>query len=179
MLAVFFTQACALVDIDLMNGLRGPFWWVLSKGAAYGLAVALSVMATRNRKRFLAKAALAAALVLVFVLGRIDSGFAQRIALSGPARQDIQWRVAMDGTVSLVALVLGYALLFRSMISQGIKHVRTRAELALAEQVQQVLAPPPPPGAPVTRPRAAPRPAVRWVEIFSMQWMTPPGCRSM
>jgi serine phosphatase RsbU (regulator of sigma subunit) len=38
--------------------------------------------------------------------------------------------------------MLGYVLIFRSMITQGIKHVRTRAELALAEQVQQALAPP-------------------------------------
>jgi serine phosphatase RsbU (regulator of sigma subunit) len=138
MLAVFFTQASALADMDLMNGLRGPFWWVLSKGAVYGLAVALSLMATRNQKRFFTKAALAIALILVAIFGRIDSVLAQKIALSGEA----QWRVAMDGTVSLVALVLGYALLFRSMVSQGIKHVRTRAELALAEQVQQALAPP-------------------------------------
>jgi serine phosphatase RsbU (regulator of sigma subunit) len=50
--------------------------------------------------------------------------------------------VATDGTISLIVLSLGYVLLFRSMISQGIKHVRTRAELALAEEVQQALAPP-------------------------------------
>jgi serine phosphatase RsbU (regulator of sigma subunit) len=142
MLAVFFTQACTALDIDLMSGLKGPFWWVLSKGALFGLAVALSLLATRNQKRFLSLAALAVALILVYVFGRIDSGLARKIALSGPAQQDILWRVAMDGTVSLLAMVLGYALLFRSMLSQGIKHVRTRAELALAEQVQQALAPP-------------------------------------
>lgn len=142
MFAVFFTQACALVDIDLMNGLRGPFWWVLGKSAIYGLVVALSLMATRNQKRFFSIAALAAALILVSVFSRIDTGLAQKIALSGPAQQDIGRRIAMDGTVSLVALSLGYVLLFRSMVSQGSKHVRTRAELALAEQVQQALAPP-------------------------------------
>ncbi|HTA44880.1 MAG TPA: PP2C family protein-serine/threonine phosphatase [Bryobacteraceae bacterium] len=142
MLAVFVTQACALVDMDLMNGLRGPFWWVLTKGAAYGLAVALSLMATRNQKRFVAKAALAIALILIFVFVRVDSGLAQKIEPGAPAQQDIAWRVTMDGTISLIALSLGYVLFFRSMVSQGIKHVRTRAELVLAEQVQQALAPP-------------------------------------
>jgi hypothetical protein len=141
-LAVFFTQACAPLEMDLMNGLRGPFWWVLGKGAVYGLAVAVSLIATRNQKRVLSKAALAIALVLIAVFIRIDSGLARKIEPSGPARQDIAWRVTMEGTVSLVALSLGYVLFFRSIVSQGIKHVRTRAELVLAEQVQQALAPP-------------------------------------
>ena len=124
-----------------MNGLRGPFWWVLSKGSVFGLAVALSLLATRYQQRVFSRAALAVA-VIVSVFGRIDAGLAQKIASNGPAQPDIQWRVAMDGTVSLAGLVLGYVLLFRSMVSQGIKHVRTRAELALAEEVQQALAPP-------------------------------------
>jgi serine phosphatase RsbU (regulator of sigma subunit) len=115
---------------------------VLSKGAVFGIAVALSLLATRYQKRLFSKAALAVAVVLVLIFGRIDSGIAQEIVLSGPAQQDVRWRVAMDGTVSLIGLVLGYVLFFRSMVSQGIKHVRTRAELALAEQVQQALAPP-------------------------------------
>jgi hypothetical protein len=142
LLAVFITQACVLVDIDLMNGLRGPWWWVLGKGAVFGLAVALSLMATRNQKRVFSIAAIAVALILVGIFGWIDRSLAQKIALSGPAQQDVQWRVAMDGTVSLLGLVLGYALFFRSMVSQGIKHVRARAELDLAERVQQSLAPP-------------------------------------
>jgi serine phosphatase RsbU (regulator of sigma subunit) len=99
-------------------------------------------MATRNQKKFFSKAALAIALILIAVFVRIDSGLVQKIRSSGPAQQDIGWRVAMDGTISLVALSLGYVLFFRSMVSQGIKHVRTRAELVLAEQVQQALAPP-------------------------------------
>ena len=140
MLAVFFTQACAPLEIDLMSGLPGPFWWVLSKSAVLGLMGALSLMGVRRQKGFFSIAAVAVTLILVF--GRIDSGLAQKIPLSGPARQDIGWRVTMDGTVSLVALSLGYVLFFRSMVSQGIKHVRTRAELVLAEQVQQALAPP-------------------------------------
>jgi hypothetical protein len=142
MLAVFFTQACVLVDIDLMNGLRGPFWWVLVKGAVFGLTGALSLMATRHQKRFFSIAALAIALVLLSVFTRIDSGLAQTIKFAGPVQESIQWRVALDGTISLITLSLGYVLFFRSMIAQGIKHVRTRAELALAEQVQQALAPP-------------------------------------
>jgi serine phosphatase RsbU (regulator of sigma subunit) len=142
MLAIFFTQVGTLVDLDLMNGLRGPFSWVLSKGAVFGLAVALSLLATRYQKRVFSKIALAVAVALVLIFGQIDAGIAQEIALNGPGQQDIRWRVAMDGTVSLVGLVLGYVLFFRSMVSQGIKHVRTRAELALAEQVQQTLSPP-------------------------------------
>jgi hypothetical protein len=97
MLAVFFTQTCALVDMDLMNGLRGPFWWVLSKSTGFGLMVALALMATRNQKRFLSKAALAIAVILVSVFPRIDSRLVQNMALSG-AQRDIQQRVAMDGT---------------------------------------------------------------------------------
>ncbi|HEY7392524.1 MAG TPA: SpoIIE family protein phosphatase, partial [Bryobacteraceae bacterium] len=142
MLAVFFTQACVFVNIDLMNGLRGPFWWVLGKGAVFGLTGALSLLATRNQKRFFAIAALAIALILLSVFTRIDSGLAPKIELGRPAQQGIEWRVAMDGTISLIALSLGYVLFFRSMVSQGIKHVRTRAELALAEQVQHALASP-------------------------------------
>lgn len=141
-LAVFFTQACVLVDIDLMNGLRGPFWWVLTKGAAFGLTGALSLLATRNHQRFFSIAALAVGFILIFVFTRIDSGLPQTLDSGSPARQQTQWRVAMDGTISLLALSLGYVLLFRSMISHGIRHVRTRAELALAEEVQQALAPP-------------------------------------
>ena len=139
MLAVFLTQGCAFVDIDLMNGLRGPFWWVISKSALFGLTGALSLLATRKRKRILSTTALAVAIILIFVFNRIDSAFAQQLT---PAQLEISRRVAMDGTMSLVVVALGYALLFRSMVSQGIKHVRTRAELALAEEVQQALAPP-------------------------------------
>jgi hypothetical protein len=142
MLAVFLTQGCVFVDIDLMNGLRGPFWWVIAKGAVFGLTGALSLLAIRNQKRTFSTAALAFALILVLVFSRIDSALAQNILLSGPGWPNIAGRVARDGTVSLAVLALGYALLFRSMVSQGIKHVRTRAELALAEQVQQALAPP-------------------------------------
>ncbi len=142
MLAVFFTQACAPLEIDLMSGLRGPFWLVLSRSAVLGLMGALSLIGIRKKKRLFSAAALAVAFILLSASGRIESRPSRTTGLSGPAQQDILWRVAMDGTLSLVALSLGYVLFFRSMISQGIKHVRTRAELALAEQVQQALAPP-------------------------------------
>jgi serine phosphatase RsbU (regulator of sigma subunit) len=149
MLAAFFFLASYQLQIDLMNGLRGSFAWVLTKGVLCGLMIALSLLAARNQKRFLSTAAIAVVIALVFIFARIDFGFAQKITSRrsvqtgiGGRVADIGGRVAMDGTLSIIAMSLGYTLFFRSMLSQGIKHVRTRAELALAEQVQQTLAPP-------------------------------------
>lgn len=141
-LAVFFTLASFPLETDLMNGLKGPFWWVLGKSAIFGVTAALSLTAARNQKRFFSIAAVAVMLILLFVFARIDSGLTAQTALTQPAFEGIRRRVSMDGAFALIAVSAGYTLFFRSMVSQGIKHVRTRAELALAEQVQQTLAPP-------------------------------------
>jgi serine phosphatase RsbU (regulator of sigma subunit) len=48
----------------------------------------------------------------------------------------------MDGGLSVAAAMAGYVIFLLFMGTQGVRHVRVRTELELAEKVQQTLAPP-------------------------------------
>jgi len=56
--------------------------------------------------------------------------------------KDIRRRVAIDGTLSTNATMLGFVIFVIVVGTQGIRHVRVRTELELAEKLQQTLAPP-------------------------------------
>jgi sigma-B regulation protein RsbU (phosphoserine phosphatase) len=62
--------------------------------------------------------------------------------LMRPGFEYVRWRLAMDGGLSITAAMAGYVIFFLFMGTQGVRHVRVRTELELAERVQQTLAPP-------------------------------------
>ena len=129
------------VAIDLNDALRLPFCWVLAKTSFFGLALAWAFMAV-NRSRTAALVFAPVYLLLVVMVPRIESSLPLNQTLMEPAFEDIRWRLAMEGTLSGVAAVLGYVVLSAFAATQGVKHVRVRTELELAEKLQQTLAPP-------------------------------------
>jgi len=73
---------------------------------------------------------------------KLVSTFPLNEALMGPGFEYVRWRLAMDGWLSIASSLAGYIIFLLFMGTQGVRHVRTRTELELAEKVQQTLAPP-------------------------------------
>jgi Stage II sporulation protein E (SpoIIE) len=140
-LTAFLTFASVGLAANLVDGLQWPFWWVLAKSAFFGALTALSfAIILRNRKaRFLI---LIPVLVLLAVLPRIQSGFPANKILMDPGFEYVRWRLATVGMLSSAAAAIGYAVFVIFAGTQGVKHVRVRTELELAEKLQQTLAPP-------------------------------------
>ena len=76
------------------------------------------------------------------MLPRIASSLPSNKALMGPGFEYVRWRLKMDGLLVSVSAGLGYTALLLFVGTQGVRHVRVRTELELAEQLQQTLAPP-------------------------------------
>lgn len=129
-----------LVNTDLQNALQWPFWWALTYSASLAVLAALALVAIRNRKVLFVIAP--AIFLLISVTPRIVSGFQLSKTLMGPGFESIRWRLAMDGGLSIASAMAGYIIFFLFMGTQGVRHVRVRTELELAEKVQQTLAPP-------------------------------------
>jgi len=140
-LTAFLTFASVGLAANLVDGLQWPFWWVLAKSAFFGAVTALSfATALRNPKaRFLI---LIPVFVLLVVLPRIQSGLPANKVLMGPGFEYVRWRLATDGILSSAAAAIGYAVFVIFAGTQGVKHIRVRTELELAEKLQQTLAPP-------------------------------------
>jgi hypothetical protein len=140
-LTSFLTFASVWLATNLVDGLQWPFWWVLARTALFGAVTALSLAAIlRNPKaRVLIMIPL---LVLLVVLPKIQSGLPAGRTLMGPGFEYVRWRLATEGMLSGVAAATGYAVLVIFAGTQGVKHVRVRTELELAEKLQQTLAPP-------------------------------------
>ncbi len=133
--------AVGLATIDLGNGLRLPYWWVLTRTALFSGITALffAVMVRRPRSR----AVIAIVFVLlIFALSRIDSRLPASAWLSGPSFTYVRWRLATDGMLLGLSASLGWSTLVFFAGTQGVKHVRERTELELAEKLQETLAPP-------------------------------------
>lgn len=82
-------------------------------------------------------------LVLVLViLPRLDAWLPVTQWLAGPGFQYVRSRLAVDGLLLGLATALGWMMLVLFAGTQGVKHVRERTELELAEKLQQTLAPP-------------------------------------
>jgi serine phosphatase RsbU (regulator of sigma subunit) len=129
-----------LVNTDLQNALQWPFWWALTYSASLGILAALFLVAIRNRKVLFV---IAPAIVLFISLTpKIVSSLQLSKTLMGPGFEHVRWRLAMDGGLSVAAAMAGYIIFFLFMGTQGVRHVRVRTELELAEKVQQTLAPP-------------------------------------
>jgi serine phosphatase RsbU (regulator of sigma subunit) len=129
-----------LVNTDLQNAMQWPFWWALTYSASLGVLAALALVAIRNRKvLFVIAPAIA---LLISVAPKIVSSFPLSKTLMGPGFEYVRWRLAMDGGLSIAAAMAGYVIFFLFMGTQGVRHVRVRTELELAEKVQQTLAPP-------------------------------------
>ena len=129
-----------LINNDLQSALRWPFWWVLTDSAAVGGLSALILLAMRNRK--VAFVIAPAIVLLIAMTPRIVSSFPKSNALAGPGFEYVRWRLSMDGALSIAAAMTGYIIFVLFMGTQGVRHVRVRTELELAEKVQQTLAPP-------------------------------------
>jgi len=129
-----------LVNTDLQNALQWPFWWALTYSASLGVLAALALVAIRNRKLLFVIAPAIA--LLIAVTPKIVSSFQLNKTLMGPGFEYVRWRLAMDGGLSIAASMAGYITFFLFMGTQGVRHVRVRTELELAERVQQTLAPP-------------------------------------
>jgi len=80
--------------------------------------------------------------LLLITLSRIDTHIPVSQGLAGPTFSYVRWRLAMDGALLGSATALGWILLIIFAGTQGVRHVRERTELELAEKLQQTLAPP-------------------------------------
>jgi serine phosphatase RsbU (regulator of sigma subunit) len=129
-----------LVNTDLENALQWPFWWALTYSASLGVLAALALVAIRNRKLLFVIAP--AIFLIISVTPKIVSSFQLSKTLMGPGLEYVRWRLAVDGGLSILAAMAGYVIFFLFMGTQGVRHVRVRTELELAEKVQQTLAPP-------------------------------------
>jgi serine phosphatase RsbU (regulator of sigma subunit) len=80
--------------------------------------------------------------VVLVVLPKIQSRLPATRILMGPGFEYVRGRLATDGILSGAAAATGYAIFVIFAGTQGVKHVRVRTELELAEKLQQTLAPP-------------------------------------
>lgn len=130
------------LGIDLGHGLQWPFGWVVAEAVFIGIVTALSLAAVLRNSS--ARFIVTPLLVLVFIaLPRITQAtFPLDKTLMGPRFEHIRRRLAIEGVLASMAAVAGWASLVIFVGTQGVKHVRLRTELELAEALQQTLAPP-------------------------------------
>ena len=140
-LTSFLTFASVGFATNLVDGLQWPFWWVLAKAAFFGAFMALSyaTILRKPKARFLLLIPL---LVLIVVVPKIQSSFPAGKLLAGPDFEYLRWRLQTGGMLTGAAAAFGYAVFVIFAGIQGVKHVRVRTELELAEKLQQTLAPP-------------------------------------
>jgi len=139
--AFLIFAAVGLSTADLGTSLRLPYWWALTRAALFGAFTAFLFIALLRRRKSRPMAAIV--LVLLFIIeSRVDRLLPVSPWLAGPAFSYVRERLAMDGIILGLAAVLGWITLMILAGTQGIKHVRARTELELAEKLQQTLAPP-------------------------------------
>ncbi len=140
-LTAFLSFAPIGFALDLRGALQWPFWWVLTETAFFSAVVVLISMAgLRNRKVLFG--VLPLYVVLLLAMPRIQSSLPLDKTLMSPGFDYVRWRLGMDGLLASWSAMLGYVIIFIFMGTQGVKHVRVRTELELAEKLQQTLAPP-------------------------------------
>lgn len=129
---------------DLDSGLRWPFWWVLVRTAilsAVGAGALVIVIGSRRRWRVFIPVYLVF-FAGIFIVGKVERVLPENRALLGPGSETVRHRLKADAALFMLAPVMAWAVLVLFAGTQGIKHVRTRTELELAEKLQQTLAPP-------------------------------------
>jgi hypothetical protein len=141
-LTAFLSFSSIGIGSDLTDGLQRPFGWVVAEALFIGIVIALSVAAILRSPRVRFIVAALVALVTVVAPRMTPAGVPLDKTLMGPGFEHIRWRLATDGTLASLAAATGWAGLLIFVGTQGVKHVRLRTELALAETLQQTLAPP-------------------------------------
>jgi hypothetical protein len=140
-LTAFLSFAPIGFAIDLGSTLQRPFWWVLVETAFFCTVSSLAfIVIMRNRK--VLRAFLPVYVLLMVMLPRIASNLPVNRTLMGPGFEYVRWRLKMDGLAIELSSSLGYSILLLFAGTQGVRHVRVRTELELAERLQQTLAPP-------------------------------------
>lgn len=125
---------------DIESALRLPLWWVLIRTASISIVFGVGMLVVlRNRKLVLLLMPLL--FVLIFSLARIEHGFPANTVLAAPAFAYVRQRLAIDGVLLSLSALAGWGLLIFFAGTQGVRHVRERTELELAERLQQTLAP--------------------------------------
>jgi hypothetical protein len=140
--AIAFASVWLAYDLD--TGLRLPYWWLLTRTAIFsGFFAASMIVGIRSRRRWTTSIPFFVALfTLIFALREIERGLPANGTLLSPDFEWVRHRLAIDATLFMVVPALGWAVLVLFAGTQGVKHVRTRTELELAERLQQTLAPP-------------------------------------
>jgi len=133
--------AVGLATVNSGTGLRLPHWWALTRAVLFGGFTALFFIALLRRPRSRPLAGIVLVFLIV-ILPRMDTLFPASQLLTGPAFSYVRGRLAADGLLAGLAAMLGWITLVIFAGTQGIKHVRARTELELAEKLQQTLAPP-------------------------------------
>ncbi len=133
--------AVGLATVDSGTSLLLPHWWALTRAILSGGFAALFLIALMRRPRSRPAAVIVIVLLLI-ISRRIDTLLPASQWLAGPAFSYVRSRLATDGLLAGLTSVLGWITLVIFAGTQGIKHVRARTELELAEKLQQTLAPP-------------------------------------
>ena len=141
MLAVFFSMGSAIICTDLMDSLQRPLWWTLTRACVIGVLTAASLAVAGRGRRALLIALPMVILIITATLVTARSLPPNRL-LFEPGLEQLRKRLALEGALSVLGMSLGYAIFLRTIGTEVSRHIRTRAELVLAEQVQQSLAPP-------------------------------------
>jgi Stage II sporulation protein E (SpoIIE) len=139
-LTAFLTFTSVGLAEDLGEGLRWPFWWALARAAVYGVVVASFIAAVIRvpKVRFIVAALV---LLVFFALPKIDSRLSASRGLLSPGFESTRRRLAVDGMILSFTAAAGWAIFVIFAGTQGVRYVRQRTELDLAEKVQQTLAP--------------------------------------
>jgi serine phosphatase RsbU (regulator of sigma subunit) len=140
MLGVVLLVSSVWIDADLLAGLQRPLWWTIAGAALFGLVTVFSIAVGRDRKARLMLVPVV--LAFGFLMRTIQSKIPTDRALFAPALEQIRLRMAKESALAMGTVLAGYAIFLRTIATEVARHIRTRAELVLAEQVQQSLAPP-------------------------------------
>jgi hypothetical protein len=140
-LTAFLSFASLGFADDLASALRLPFWCVLAESTLLSAMAAGCLVSTIRRPKVLF-AIVPVSILVALMLTWIESGLPLNNALVGSRFKDVRERLVMDGLLSSTTGLLGYFVLLGFVGTQGVRHVRVRTELEMAEQLQQTLAPP-------------------------------------
>jgi len=121
--------------------LQFPFWWVAGKAAFLGIVIAVGAAAVRRNTK-LRFVVLPLVILLLLALQKIQPSLPLNKTLLGPEFRDIRLRLGIYLFLSSAAATMAYVTLMAFMGTQGVRLVRARTELELAEKLQQTLAPP-------------------------------------
>jgi hypothetical protein len=140
---VVLSGSLIFFSVGLANdpALQFPVWWVAGKAAFWGIVIALGAAAVRRnaKMRFVV---LPLVILLILALQKLQPDFPLNKTLLGPEFRDIRLRLGIYLFLSSSAAVMAYVTLMAFMGTQGVRLVRARTELELAEKLQQTLAPP-------------------------------------